>query len=161
MRRNSRQHWRWSRLIRSSGLDFEHCWTPTAVRVTMSTCLWLRTGCSYRCRERTHLFRSQHTRSTSYVPRSLTRTRDNDPNRRLSARSLATVDHRALRDRWLGSRVTRRSMTQSTLFSSIRTLAETTKFWGANRGANRDRHRATPSGQSATIIAARWLAERR
>jgi hypothetical protein len=81
MRRNSRQNWQWSWLSRCSVWMYEHCWTPTAARVTTSTCLWLRTGWSHRLRERTHLFRSQRARSTSYLPRSLTRTRGNDPYR--------------------------------------------------------------------------------
>jgi len=63
--------------------------------------------------------------------------------RRVGARSLATVDHTALRDRRLGSQVTHRSSIESTLFSIVRTLAKASKFWRANRGANGDRLRGS------------------
>ena len=64
--------------------------------------------------------------------------------RRLSARSSTAVDDAALQDGWLGSQVTRRSR-ETTLFSTIRTSARATRFWGANGGANGDRCHATPS----------------
>jgi SAM-dependent methyltransferase len=65
--------------------------------------------------------------------------------RRVRARSSTAVDDAVLQDGWLGSQATRRSSRRTTLFSTIRTLAKAIKFWGANRGANGDRRRATPS----------------
>ena len=62
-------------------------------------------------------------------------------DRRVRARSSTAVDDAAPQDGWLGSQATRRSSRQKTLFSTIRTLAKLTRFWGANGG----RRRATPS----------------
>jgi hypothetical protein len=81
---------------------------------------------------------------------------DLPPDRRQCARSLTTVDHRALRDRWLSSQATRRSMTQSTLLSSIRTLAKISIFWEPPTADAARRLR-----RSATETAARWPIWRR
>ena len=77
-----------------------------------------------------------------------------------SARSLATVDHTALQDGWLGSQATRRSSTQSTLFSFIRTLAKASKFRGPNGEPMETDAAPRPSDSQLQKIAARWLVGR-
>jgi hypothetical protein len=55
------------------------------------------------------------------------------PRRTAAQRAFSkAVDDAALQDGWLGSQAKRRS-SAATLFSTIRTLAKATKFWGANR----------------------------